>query len=174
MEKLQTDLRGYLSDLRQDREHRFKGRTLASLIGRILALRYALAPARVATRELLACLRQLPLRQTAVGHATRDYDATVRLSDGAVAELLFWQDVGPAWSGLRWTATTPDVVLYTDACPGGWGALAVAVENGIEGEVVDWEQGELAREQVPDCTSRSVNWEDWKIISDSEVYTPPT
>lgn len=110
-------------------------------MGKILALRYALAPARVATRELLACLRQLPLRQTAAGHAARDYDASVRLSDGAIAELLFWQDLGQIWNGLQWTATAPDVVLYTDACPGGWGALAVAVERGQEGPVLDWEQG---------------------------------
>lgn len=129
-----------LSELQADPGAKFSGRRVAQLVGRILAMRYAVGPARVATRELLAALRGLKLTGPRK-RQVRDYDSSVALHEGAQLELLFWRERAADWNGLVWAAATPDLVLYTDACTGGWGALAVDVKDGREGDIVDWEQG---------------------------------
>ena len=141
LERLLTDVRGYLSDVRQDPERHFRGTTIASLVGRLLSMRHALSPVRVATRELIACLRQLPLVTNAHGHQLRDFSADLQLTRGAAAELVFWAEQGRSWNGLRWAQANPDVVIYTDASSAGWGALALDVHHGLEQDLVSWDQG---------------------------------
>lgn len=100
LEKIEKQLKSLLSTVSQKPRHRFQGRTIASIIGKIGALRYALPPARLMTRELLAVLEKLPgsfqssydrsTRRTTRSYV-RDYDAKVTLTPAAVGELYFWR-----------------------------------------------------------------------------------
>lgn len=109
--------------------HNFRGRTIASLVGKIISLKEALPPARLATRALLAALTQLPLiplhRDSSSGKPvwTRDYSAPVTLCPMAIAELQFWSTRIYDWNGTTWKTTFPSRILYTDASARQWGAL---------------------------------------------------
>ena len=141
LERVRSDVRGYLQSLRRNPAHRFKGRTLAALVGRLIAMREALPPARLCTRELLRCLWQLPAWEVTGpsshnsngkrAQPTRwlqlDYDATVPLTPGAVAELHFWAKRIGDWNGMEYKMAAPSVILYTDASGEGWGGLVQRV-----------------------------------------------
>lgn len=145
---LVTDV-GKITEQAELGKRTWPGRSIASVVGRILAMRYALPPARLMTRELLACLRQLPLRTIKKGDSppvqARNYDATVTLSEGALAELRFFEQSARAWNGAEWFEATPTRVLYTDACSSGYGAVLHGVDD--EGRQIQhalaWTQGEL-------------------------------
>lgn len=141
LSRIKKECSTLLSDAKQ---HKTTGRRIASIIGKIMSLRYALPPARIFTRELLDCIRQLPRLEIDDNrmqawrsfqvHAFRgetpwlyDFDATVQLSPGAMIELLFWVKRGSDWNGTWWkhVNSTPDLLLYTDACGKGWGAAVV-------------------------------------------------
>lgn len=102
------------------------GVRIASLVGKVLATRFAYSPARVMTRELLASLRQLPLRQSkgkdGREHRARDYDGRVVLSADAVAELRFIAKMRD-WNGAEWASLTPTRILMTDGSSQAYGAL---------------------------------------------------
>lgn len=115
--KLLDIVAGHLRTLEREPEHQFEGTVVASLVGKLLSMRYALAPARVMTRGLIATLRRLPGTVGNVRGQTvycRDYQARVTLTEDAVAELLFWKAQLRSWNGLRWASAYPDYILYTD------------------------------------------------------------
>lgn len=144
VEKIVSEVEAVLKTT-EESGRRVSGHRLASLLGKVLATRLAYAPARIATRELFACLRQLPFRlmETDEGKRTavRDYSKSVILSEAGVKELQFLARMA-AWNGTVWTEATADATLYTDGAEGGFGALMRRVEDGQEEDVVAWTQGD--------------------------------
>lgn len=118
-----------------------KGRALASVVGMVIATKFAFTAARLMTREMLGCLRQLPLKKEG-GHAVRDYDQDVELTKSAAAELQFLAERMHECNGAEWCELTPTRKLYTDGSSTGTGALLTRVLNGVERDTVDWRQGE--------------------------------
>jgi Reverse transcriptase (RNA-dependent DNA polymerase) len=102
------------------------GRTVATFIGVLGALRLAIPATLILSRGLMRTLSQLPELYDRVVHdkqwRARDYDAEVDLSQLAVAELRFW--VEGCWKirGVR-VKEVANTVCFVDACPEGAGAV---------------------------------------------------
>lgn len=135
-----------------------QGVRLAGLLGKILAARYAYAPARLVTRELFACLRQLPLRdmrsESGAWHAVRDFSKTISIPSAAQKELEFITRMSD-WNGCAWCDATPSRCLYTDGSGEKFGALVKNVKGGQEQDVLAWTQGDFELEEGPLHSTRS-------------------
>ena len=114
----------------------------------------------------MATLLQLPRihidskkRKRAPHHASQwaeslgwylDYDAGVKLSTRAVAELLFWTKRGDDWNGAAWSALSryPQLILNTDACGKGWGATVHTPGGDKPPSRITFTQGAFAPSEV--------------------------
>lgn len=127
-------------------QHEVRGLRLASLLGKLIAVKLAYAPVRPMTRELLASLRELPYRemQGTDGRWTqvRDYSATVRLSLDAINELRFHAKYLTLMNGCPFCELSPTHIMYTDGSGSGRGALLRRVSEEEEQEILAWTQGE--------------------------------
>ena len=145
LDRVREQAAALLERVRRQRGARVTGTELAELVGRILSFRYGMPPARVLTRELLACMRQLPfgvLVRKGRRVITRDLTQSLELSDGAVAELEFWVTRAADWNGMPWCPAYPSKVLYTDGSTLGWsGLLERITEREKVRPVVTWAQG---------------------------------
>jgi Reverse transcriptase (RNA-dependent DNA polymerase) len=119
------------------------GRTVATFIGVLGALRLAIPSTLILSRGLMRTLSQLPELYDKVVHEkhwrVRDYDAVVQLSQLAIAELRFW--VEGCWKirGVRVKEVAHNV-CFVDACPEGAGAVVARRLPGGAGEQWDIEQ----------------------------------
>lgn len=84
---------------------------IAVITGYILAIRLAVAPARIYTRALYACMNQAPY-----------WTARVELSAAALNELKFWKSELPNFTSYGMLPAHSSVRLYCDASDDGWGA----------------------------------------------------
>lgn len=126
---------------------RVGGHEIASLVGKILSWAPAFPLARLVTRGLLGCLHQLPLREVRQADGTwtraRNYSASVVLDPAAIFDLQWLEARAADYNGASWGSATATRVLYTDGSAQMRGALARQMEEGREGEVVAWSQGEI-------------------------------
>jgi hypothetical protein len=144
-------------------ERKFRGATIARVIGRVLSIKHAYGPARLVTRNLLASLRELPLREVRIKgqlHRVRNYSKAVGLNPGAVAELRFLTMLRE-WNGLTWCTTTATRVLYTDGSATMYGGLVREVCDGAEGKIVAATQGEHAASLL---SRQSVHTEEHAVL----------
>lgn len=95
------------------------GRTLASALGFLQSLRLAVSLVPVFTRELYACMAQLPR----VDLGWFDLDQRLQLSEGAMAECKLWAGCIDRWNGFLLTPVHVSRVVYTDGCSTGFGGL---------------------------------------------------
>lgn len=144
LDKIVKDVDTLIESVEKGRPQ-ISGYDLASLLGKVLATSHAYAPARLVTRELFAALRQLPMRLMRVESGrwvpVRDYSRPVTLSLQSLQELRFLSKMRQ-WNGASWSSTTATRVMYTDGAASGYGGLVRMLENGKEGDVLAWSQGE--------------------------------
>lgn len=144
MAKMQALAAGLVEEVKKA-DGRVKAVAVASLVGTVLSMRLALGPGRAYTRELLACLRQLPLvkRRAEDGAAcwVRDYAQRVSISAGALLELRWLSERAHDFNGLEWLATSATKTLATDGSGQMWGFVTRAVEGANEGAIEAWGQG---------------------------------
>lgn len=98
---------------------RMQGHTLASALGFLQSLRLAVPLVPVFTRELYACMAQLP--RSAEGWY--EYGHTVQLSAAALAECRLWAACIQKWNGFLVAPVHVSRVVYTDGCGSGFGGL---------------------------------------------------
>ncbi len=118
------------------------GKTLATFIGVLGALRLAIPAALILARGLMRSLNQLPvlyLREVeGKQQEVRDYKATVRLSPLAIAELRFWVEGCWKLRGSKVKQLT-HTACFVDACPEGAGAVVARRLPAGAGETWDIE-----------------------------------
>lgn len=129
---------------------RFRGRTIASVVGFLQSLRLAVPMVGLFTRELIACLGQLPLGL----HGYAEFGALVPLTAAALLECKFWKARIGVWNGHVLPPSTVSRILYTDASGEGYGGVLKRV---------------LGRRIEPVISVLSGRWESW--VSQDSVYT---
>jgi hypothetical protein len=95
-------------------------RMLCSVIGTLNSTAMAVLPTRLRTRGLLT----QKIRLVRARHA---WEQSIRLSHSARRELRWWRRHLQAWNGRSLLHHSPDVAMYTDASPTGWGAVCLGV-----------------------------------------------
>jgi len=86
-------------------------RRLARLLGTLISNAPAVEPAALMTRHLFSCLRQ-----------KTGWDSLIHLDADAIEELQWWHSNIRTWKATTINATTPTMILTTDASKTGWGA----------------------------------------------------
>jgi hypothetical protein len=117
-----------------------QGRSLASVLGFLQSLQLAVSLVPVFTRELYACMAQLP--RSPEGWYVFGHKAV--LSEAAVAECRLWAACIQRWNGFLVAPVHVSRVVYTDGCSGGFGGLVHRV---------------LGRRVEPAVQSMSGTWE---------------
>jgi len=119
---------------------RTTGVHLVRALGFLQSLRLAVSLVPMFTRELYACLNQLPRVQ----EGWFEYGGTVVLTSAAVEECRVWQRRLPRWNGFVVAPAAVTRVVYTDGCGDGFGGLVHRV---------------MAREQEPALQLMAGSWE---------------
>lgn len=96
---------------RVQKSHKVSAKSIAEICGHILAIRLAVAPARIYTRALYASLNQAP-----------HWNARVTLSQRAMEELRFWRDQLQNYTSHGMIPAQFTTTLHCDASDDGWGA----------------------------------------------------
>lgn len=129
---------------------RMNGHRLAAALGFLQSLRLAVSLVPIFTRELYACLNQLPR----VEEGWFEYGGLVAMSLAAVAECRFWQSSIERFNGFVLPPVAVSRVIYSDGCADGWGALLHRV---------------LGRQVEPAATLMAGSWE--HVMSGDSVMT---
>lgn len=101
-------------------------RALASLIGKMNATVAAVLPAPLYYRRL----QHLKNRALWSSTGRRVYSQTVTLDVDAQRDLEWWTHQLASWNGRPVTATSPDLVIQSDASNEGWGAQCSGIRTG--------------------------------------------
>jgi hypothetical protein len=105
------------------------GRSVSSLVGKLMSMRLAIPGVILLTKGLVSCLGQLETIDTVEmsnGHvyAIKDYEGDVWLTELAIEELRLWVQCIWAVRGTTFRDVV-DVYTFVDACPTGGGAVVV-------------------------------------------------
>lgn len=131
--RVKTSLAGILRKHRAGGIVRVQGTTLAGFLGFLQSLRLAVPLVPVFTRELYACMMQLPRSE----EGWFEFGQTISLSEAALAECRLWDACIDQWNGFLVAPLPVSRVLYTDGCSGGFGALVHRVlERRVEPAII--------------------------------------
>ena len=96
---------------------------LSQLLGYLTSTIQAVFPAPIH-------FRYLQIDKNKALSTCQDYSATLRLSQHAKKELIWWRDNLEAWNGKALVSGEPDLIIETDASRKGWGASCMGQTTG--------------------------------------------